>query len=697
MKVRTATSAKRPIAKSPDIPIKKQKLSSKAIKAINVSYNNRRSEINITHMTRLCELQEKVQVELSIKAGSTFIKFRTDSNDPNSCISIWSGLWNLPSEYFEESGQTVFICVDSIDKELSSNIPKRPSMLFTPHSWKQFATTTTLNLSKTKFFKSLLSNRIVKAQSIHELPITEPRIGCITIYTDPTTKVQVVCLPQSLPNSTMIGSHIVFVRLFNVAIMKAMVRCLASRIVVIGNAGIGKSYMQLMILIWWTRQDLRPPGLNEFFDQIHVIARLERGHQTDLFFKNDKRHYVIDSTNNLPALGPLDSKSTLLLYEPCVSKDEIQICGLTASRVWATVSPLRSRYKEFSKTNAALRYMECASEKELLFMAAVLEQGFNASSLSKALLQPDSVRTRIRTLGPFHRAVLPTIADSLTVEMKNYQSALSNLTSELLLKAWNVAENGSAGGLSISHHILRILPTGIEFDDFNLMAASSQISGKLGELLYDTNLSDMKHMLVQYNETPGSPSISPAIKGSISTVLESFFAKNAGTKNNRGKFSGWEVAVSKFSINPDGKNWKPTWNSFSMNVKKVEKLKSPTYQQMINSPGTLFWMNDTNYPFVDFFKYDSATNAVHAFQLSKSESGHPKSVKTFNSMIKKAQIPPDIGLVIFIVPLPRQVDGYVSGGRSMPFKGVLKNQGKIDKIGKEVSFRVVKMALRHVV
>ncbi|KAJ3079248.1 hypothetical protein HK100_010471, partial [Physocladia obscura] len=66
----------------------------------------------------------------------------------------------------------------------------RPESVFRIDQWQQFAAKEELKLPDTQFFESLLSDRYVEAKSIEELPITTPRIGCITSYTDPTTKVQ---------------------------------------------------------------------------------------------------------------------------------------------------------------------------------------------------------------------------------------------------------------------------------------------------------------------------------------------------------------------------------------------------------------------------------------------------------------------------------------------------------------------------
>jgi hypothetical protein len=209
---------------------------------------------------------------------------------------------------------------------------------------------------------------------------------------DPATKVQVICLPQPFPKSLTIESHAIFIRPFNVEMMESMIKTSCRRVVLVGNAGIGKLYMQLLILLWWARKELRPPGVDwkEFLDGIRVIARAEVERHTDLFIKNDQKHYFSESESRLPSFSQLDSNETLLLYEPCVSKHEIKDCGVFKSRLWATVSPLSSRYKEFSKNDCGIKYMDCPSESEVLFMATVLNHGLDTDSPLKQLFKHEA-------------------------------------------------------------------------------------------------------------------------------------------------------------------------------------------------------------------------------------------------------------------------------------------------------------------
>jgi hypothetical protein len=91
-------------------------------------------------------------------------------------------------------------------------------------------------------------------------------------------------------------------------------------------------------------------------------------------------------------LEALDSGKALLLYEPHLSKHEINDCGIDKGCVWATVSPMKSRYKEYLKCGAVMKFMECPSENEVLFMASVLACGFAADNPLKDYYQKQSTK-----------------------------------------------------------------------------------------------------------------------------------------------------------------------------------------------------------------------------------------------------------------------------------------------------------------
>ncbi|KAJ3083516.1 hypothetical protein HK100_009448 [Physocladia obscura] len=165
----------------------------------------------------------------------------------------------------------------------------------------------------------------------------------------------------------------------------------------------------------------------------------------------------------------------LLLYEPCVSKDEIRDCGITDGRVLATVSPLPAQYKEFSKTSA-IKYMEYPNEDELLFMASVLDRGLDADSSLKDLFKQDSVLECIRLFGAFLRSVLPKDKEAFQRKVVNSKKVLSGMKFEDVLKAWDISENNITGVPSMSHYILRISPIVDDqgdFGDYILKATSN--------------------------------------------------------------------------------------------------------------------------------------------------------------------------------------------------------------------------------
>ncbi|KAJ3368835.1 hypothetical protein HDU84_001607, partial [Entophlyctis sp. JEL0112] len=277
--------------------------------------------------------------------------------------------------------------------------------------------------------------------------------------------------------------------------------------------------------------------------------------------------------------------STLLLYEPDVSNDEIRNCGIIAGRVWATVSPLPSRYKEFSK-NSAIKYMECPTEDELLFMASVMDFGLDVSSPWKDLYKRDSVLERIRSIGPYLRPVLPANESAVAIEMKKHKRALINLRPYELLKAWDISENEDTRIPSMSHYILRISPVmDSKFEDYTLKATSNKVKEKLGDMLFQTEVKDLRMQLAKYdlNLADGPP----GERGAIPTLLETFFVKHA-IQNDSSRWLDWTVATCKFSSGSAKVDWKP----FSLNVTDKNTSKKPTYADIAASPDQIFLMND---------------------------------------------------------------------------------------------------------
>ncbi|KAF0684698.1 Aste57867_23337 [Aphanomyces stellatus] len=336
--------------------------------------------------------------------------------------------------------------------------------------------------------------------------------------------------------------------------------------------------------------------------------------------------------------------------------------------------------------------MACANEEELLFMAKVQFLGLDHNPLLKELYEPASVLERIQSLGPFQRVVMPSSLHALETEMGKKDKAFANMTAETLLKAWEISENSSNVGLSVSHHILRISPSGNDFAEYTLMPASDQVVERLRNLLLKTDIEQMRVLLEQYNSNPKSSSLSPATKGSIPSLLEGFFVQSAATQQN---WTNWKVATSTFTTNSNTPNRSttPTWEPFSLNVNKIDRSKCPTHETIVAKPDTIFYMSDPVYPFVDFFWYDATTQILNAGQASVSFSGHGKSVDTFNLMKSKLEIPDSARMIVNMIPLPIQANSYASGPPSKFFLNAMKDAKKISDIQKNVEFRVIAMDL----
>ena len=468
-----------------------------------------------------------------------------------------------------------------------------------------------------------------------------------------------------------------------------MIKCYSKRIVVVGNAGIGKSYMQLLILLWWARKELRPEGVkwDDFLDSIDVITRVERGDKSNLFFKKERLHCQINQIKPVPDLSLLNSKSTLLLYEPLVSKDEIQSCGIIVGRVWTTVSPFLGRYKEFAKTDCAVKYMKCPDEDELLFMGTVLNCGLADDDPMKPLFKPDSVLERIRFFGPFQRVVLPTNTSILAIENEGRDTALGDMTAEELLNTRNIYEGSTTSKFSVSHQVLRMSPVmDGTFEKYCLVCSSNKVKEKLGEMLFQTDLDNLRMKLNRYNNKPDETS--SAEKGTMPTILETFFVKHA-IQNDDARWKDWKVATCNISSGSSTTKW----DDFTLAVTEMNSTKAPTYDDIKASPGTIFHMSDAAYPFVDYFWYDPVTKTMNAGQATSSLSGHAKTVDTFQKMLKKLDMPDSQKLVINMIPLPSQVNIYASGTTSRFFSNVRSDDKKVKQILETLVFRVIKMVL----
>ncbi|KAH9147246.1 hypothetical protein AeRB84_009088, partial [Aphanomyces euteiches] len=428
--------------------------------------------------------------------------------------------------------------------------------------WQAFLSSPGLEVDDTNFFRALLSAPVVPVTSLDDFPISKCSKDKIHTYTDESTKVQVVCLPYAIPKSRVLESHVLFIRPFHVDFVKAIIACPRGGVVVIGNAGIGKSFLQLVILLC-----------------IHVIARVERLHKTDIFFKQERLHFGIKHRYQ-PELWDLDNKSTLLLYEPGVSTDEIQIYGITQGYVWATVSPLESRYKQFCKAHGVKKYMGCATEEEILFMAAVLDKGIDIDSELKPLYTSASVRQRLQRFGPVHRVILPTGTGILTMVRHRADMVMANLDVMESLRACDISDGKTVAQLSRSRFVL----------------PSDLAKEKLTDGLLSIDIGLIHSLLISYNDDPNSWLISYATRGLIPILLEVYFVKGVLETNT----FGWKTCNATrdtASANSGFENWK----DFSLNVNRIEITKSPTYAQIMDSRNTLFYMNDARYPIADCF------------------------------------------------------------------------------------------------
>jgi hypothetical protein len=258
--------------------------------------------------------------------------------------------------------------------------------------------------------------------------------------------------------------------------------------------------------------------------------------------------------------------------------------------------------------------MDCPKEDEVMFMRSVLDQGLDALNPLKALYTPHSVLERFRKFGPYLRPVLPTAMDTVMSEGIKQERAFASMTSEALLKAYDISDSVDSTGLSASHYLLRISPVsvpGLAFSSYTLKPSSAKVKQRLGEQLFKSEVANLRTQLAVYDQNPGEAT--PAMKGSVEKVLETFFVKHAIQKE--ASWVNWMVATTKFSSKIKTA-WKSEWKPFTLNVTEISTLASPTFADIVASPGVIFYMSDEFYPFVDYFWFDPIEKLVNAGSAS---------------------------------------------------------------------------------
>ncbi|KAG9407695.1 hypothetical protein AC1031_002412 [Aphanomyces cochlioides] len=303
--------------------------------------------------------------------------------------------------------------------------------------------------------------------------------------------------------------------------------------------------------------------------------------------------------------------------------------------------------------------MGCASEEELLLMATVLGQGIDIDSEMKPLYTPVSVHQRIQSLA----SLSPTGTDILTMEGTHVDMVMANLDVMESLRACDISDGNTIAQLSRSRFVLRIEPkVETSYTKYTLKPASDLAKEKLTDGFY--------------NDDPNSRFISFATRGLIPILLEVYFVKSVLETNS----FGWKTCnatTDAASTNSALHNWK----DFSLNVNRIDNTKSPTYAQIMDSPKTLFYMNNAGYPLVVCFWCDPASETVNAGQISKIFSPL-NTIHGIEAMKEKLHTPANGNVVINVVLLPRQVDQYMACLMEI-----------IDDFPANMEFNVVRVAL----
>ena len=276
--------------------------------------------------------------------------------------------------------------------------------------------------------------------------------------------IYVVRLPMEIPFvEESILRDTLFVREDDLAQFK-MVRSLR-KVVMTGNPGIGKSWFQWQVFLWSLRPDIfgklsgecegcneLPPNHNN--DSLHpsVILRYVAGQQVCHVFFLDENTPIVHELKKFDDFHFLDRDDSLLLFEPGRSVDPIPYEFIVKMQILATVSPDKTRTKEFIKHEGIQSIMPCPSTSELLAMANYTRP---FSSNQESFTNEETLK-RIERFGPFNRYVLAIserAGKEFAAQLQAAENALSGEKLKSLVKFYSIEK--SSANEQVSHWFLR--------------------------------------------------------------------------------------------------------------------------------------------------------------------------------------------------------------------------------------------------
>jgi hypothetical protein len=247
------------------------------------------------------------------------------------------------------------------------------------------------------------------------------------------------------------------------------------RICLIGNPGTQKSTFQFYYLARLLNSKLGPLP-KDYLGSIvppKVVLRQD-GDSILIHFLEEKVTHSIPNFNT-SIFELFDPKTCIYFFEPGSTKD-VEPC-YTNNRlpIFATVSPLISRYKEFIKNGAMKLFMPCLELDELLTIGEYLLNNDKIPVKMHDLYSQEKIKERFNEYGGIYRHVLPLHKSYLQEIAKQKISSINKLTKE---KIDRLLLNPNIEDQTIGHFLLqyKVLKEGLfSFENYTMEFVNDNI------------------------------------------------------------------------------------------------------------------------------------------------------------------------------------------------------------------------------
>ncbi|KAH9252792.1 hypothetical protein BASA81_001843 [Batrachochytrium salamandrivorans] len=219
------------------------------------------------------------------------------------------------------------------------------------------------------------------------------------------------------------ASNLLFIRQDDIGLFRELRKL--QRTLLIGNAGIGKSWFQWIHILFCARPDIYkaisedddfPPDRNENKEPPQIILRYTPTKLNVFFPSLGVVHLIPSSAPNYPSLlmEMFDEPRVTLLYDPEVELRSLKIPSLRELNFLVSLSPSVQRFETWKTKiyggDVLMRYMPCPSLKELIVTVRSINGMSNSGLVGDELKRRNDVdelvKSRVSQIGPFLREVI---------------------------------------------------------------------------------------------------------------------------------------------------------------------------------------------------------------------------------------------------------------------------------------------------